>query len=127
MVCFSDLAANVLYEKFMDDQNNNVKLLELLNSVLKEVGENKIERIEDFELSREKLKQLNASKFVEMHINKLKDYGMDKKYIKYYKRKEIKGYYITFLKLIIKYFGFNLKSKIKTNNNNRLLFYYCKK
>jgi hypothetical protein len=128
---FSDVSANVVYDNFIDlkiEKINRERLLELLNLILEEIGEVLIDKVEDFELSRAKLKQFNASKFVETYIGKFNDYGMTKLDIKYYKRKEIAGYYITLLKLIVGFYGYKLGTKRrKVKDNNQALFYYCKK
>jgi hypothetical protein len=128
---FNDVSAEITFEKLIIaklEMKNRELLLEILNLILKELGKDRIHKINEFELTRTKLKQFNAPKFVEVHIEKFMGYGMSKNDLKYNHRKFIKGYYYTLLKSIIEFFGFNLETRKRNDiNKKQITCYYCKK
>ena len=72
---------------------------------------------------------LDGEKYVDKNRGKLKEYGISTHdHLNYFSRNGTKTYGLTVLKALCKYYGYSLKSKVKsafTNGNRQTSRYYC--
>ena len=99
------------------DENRDKKIkiiLKILNKILKISGKEPIENITDFEASREDMINIKCQEYFESKYDFVFEV-FDKYKHKYYTRKQINIYIMSFLKSGIKEVGYNLSHRQNVN------------
>ena len=130
---FSAASIDVIYEQFshmyIKQDTKYKQLLFFLNEILKDSGLEEIDVVEHFKIDRSLILKLNGETFVKKHKKKLEECGIHLGNDLYYlHRNNNKSYGLTVLKGICKFYGYDIKSKIKSKyiENERIDTRYYK-
>ncbi len=120
-IAFTDTAVDIMYDKIKHitkiENTELERLLYFLNEILDEIGYDLIKNAEDFKVIRPDIKKFNGEAFIKKFRVKLEGYGFNiNNDLYHFNRKNTKNYGLTVLKGISKFYGFSLKTKIKTKN-----------
>jgi len=123
---FSGASIDVMYDQFRHiysiHNTKNDRLLYFLNEILTDSKLELIDNIDDFQIDRVVLVNIDGEEFVKKHKTKLEEYGIHLNNDLYYsQRTRHKSYILTVLKGICKYYGYEFQSKVRTKyiNNER--------
>ena len=130
---FTDISVSIMYQKIKSmDQNlesNDDRLLYFLNLICDTLKCDRVSNIIDFEISRDVIAKLDGEKYIEKHKHKLIQYNINPgDNLNYFTRKGTKTYGLTVLKGLTKFYGYILKSKIKSQFIDGKRYdtrYYC--
>lgn len=117
---FTDMSVVIMYQKFKtintEPESNDERLLFFLNEIYETLGYKRIDNINEFDISRDAIVKLDGEKFIDKYKHKLIQYDINPSNdLNYFTRKATKTYGLSVLKGLTKYYGYNLKNKIKSN------------
>lgn len=93
-----------------DYEDKYVVALKFVNKILENIGKEKIDKLEDFEIDRDDLAKEANNQFVK-EMNKEIFGPFDKNECKYYKRHQIGTYCVTLLRRMMKCIGYEMDIK----------------
>jgi len=116
---FSDVCVDIIYEKFKHTSaignKERERLLYILNEILEKLDMDYIKDINEFRVDRSKLMLFNGEDFINNHKELLVKYGIHlNNDLAFNNRNKIKNYGISMVKSVAKFYGYTVKSRIRT-------------
>jgi hypothetical protein len=125
---FPEVTIDIIYDNLMDTviiERNRSIMLNVINMILEFINKNKIDKIDQFLISRNELiKSFNAELFYDRYYEQLIKYGLDKYKVCYYERRSCKEYCIKFLRRVCTHLGYILKSRTRFLNRKKATYYF---